>query len=188
MSRIGNAPITIPEGTTVTINNGRVIAKGVKGEHALEIPSGLTIKQEANVLFVELKRADLSLRAIHGTTRALLANAVYGVTHTWTKVLELSGVGYRATMNGESVVLNVGFSHPVHITPPIGIQFEVKEGTIIVSGVDKFLVGLVASKIREVKKPEPYKGKGIRYKGEYIRKKVGKAKAVGAGGGASTGK
>lgn len=184
MSRIGKMPVPI-EGATVSLDGKLIAVKGPKGELALPIPGGLSVTMEGNHVVVSRKGEE---RALHGLFRAQLHNAVVGVTKLWTKELELSGVGFRAAMNGTNLVLTVGFSHPVPIAPPAGITIAVVEGKIVVSGIDKQLVGEVAAGIRAVKKPEPYKGKGIKYVGERIRRKAGKsAKAVGGapgGGGA----
>lgn len=177
MSRIGNAVISIEKDVTVTNEKGVLTVKGPKGQLAAQIPEGIAVHSENNVLRIERKSADA---ALHGFTRAVLANAVLGVTRGWTRTLELSGVGYRAAMNGTDLTLTVGFSHPVVVTPVAGITFAIVDGKIIVSGVDKQSVGQTAASIRAIKKPEPYKGKGIKYLGEHIRKKAGKsAKAVG---------
>lgn len=180
MSRIGKAIIDVPKEVTVTKDGDEVLVKGPKGELRHAIPYGLGVTISDAKLEVECKSADKAKQAIHGYYRAELANAVLGVTKGWTKTLELSGVGYRAAVTGVNLVLTIGFSHPVTVTPPQGIAFTVNEGKIVVAGIDKQAVGQVAASIREIKKPEPYKGKGIKYEGEYIRKKAGKAKAVGA--------
>lgn len=185
MSRIGNTPVEIPKEVTVTVSSASVMVKGPKGELVIDVPAGIVVKNEGTTLVAERKRNDTKVKALHGTVVALLANAVEGVTKGWSKQLELQGVGYRATLTGTDVVLNVGFSHTVTIKPPIGITFAVTDGKIIVTGVDKHAVGQVTASIRAVKPPEPYKGKGIRYVGEYVRKKAGKsAKAVGGAPGA----
>ncbi len=185
MSRIGNAPLHVPQGASVTVQGDSVLAKGPKGEVNTHIPADLSVKLNGNTVEVARKKEDRKVRALHGFLRAELANALQGVTAGWTKTLELSGVGYRATMAGANVVLTVGFSHPVTIVPPNGISFAITEGKVTVSGVNKQLVGQVAASIRAVKKPEPYKGKGIKYQGEHIRKKAGKAaKAIGGAPGA----
>ena len=179
MSRIGKAIIDIPKEVTVTKDGDLVMVKGPKGELRHGIPYGLSITITEGHLEVECKSSDKAKQALHGYFRAELANAVTGVTKGWTKTLELSGVGYRAAVNGVNLVLTIGFSHPVTVTPPQGIVFSVNESKIIVAGISKQEVGQTAASIREIKKPEPYKGKGIKYEGEYIRKKAGKAKAVG---------
>ncbi len=185
MSRIGNATIEIPKETTVTVAGSSVVVKGPKGELTLRVPRGITVTETNGKIAVTRKGDGKAKRAIHGYVRAALANYITGVTRGWTKTLELSGVGYRAAVNGTDLTLNLGFSHPVVIKPPAGIQFTATEGAIVISGTDKQLVGQVAASIREIKKPEPYKGKGIKYKGEHIRKKAGKAaKAVGGAPGA----
>jgi large subunit ribosomal protein L6 len=180
MSRIGKSPIIVPKDVTVTIAGSTVVAKGTKGELSFVVPSGIIVKQENGNLTIENKGTGKSYRALHGCTRAIIANNVAGVTKEWEKTLELSGVGYRAAVEGKTLVLTIGFSHSVKIDPPEGIVFSIKEGKVVVSGIDKQLVGQVAANVREVRKPEPYKGKGIKYLGEHIRKKAGKAaKAVG---------
>lgn len=168
---------------------GAFLVTGPKGELRIDIPPGITVSQENMHLTIARKGNDKPMRALHGFVRSELKNAVIGVTAGWSKTLELSGVGFRATNNGENLVLTVGFSHPVTIVPPKGITLNVVEGKIVVSGVSRQMVGQVAAKIRAVKKPEPYKGKGIKYQGERIRKKAGKAaKAIGgAPGGAGGG-
>jgi large subunit ribosomal protein L6 len=180
MSRIGNMPVVIPSGVTATIEKDTVQLKGPKGEASVALPYGITVVQENGSLVVSNKRKDKPGKALFGLIRALLANHVTGITTGFTKTLELVGVGYRANLTGVNLNLSVGFSHPVVITPPKGITFAVNEGKIVVSGTDRQLVGQIAANIRAVKPPEPYKGKGIRYSGEYVRKKAGKsAKAVG---------
>ncbi len=180
MSRIGNAIINIPSGVSVETGQGRVAIKGPKGELSLVIPHGIAVSANELGIVVTRDHDDTETRALHGFVRAKLASDVTGVTQGWSKSLELSGVGYRASLSGSHLVLTIGFSHPVTVTPPSGITFATSEGKITVSGIDKQLVGQVAASIRELKKPEPYKGKGIKYVGEYIRKKAGKAaKAIG---------
>jgi large subunit ribosomal protein L6 len=180
MSRIGNAIITIPKEVTITKEKDVMVVKGPKGELRCGIPYGLIVEINDSLLTVKRTNNDKPKRALHGYLRATLANAVTGVTTGWTRTLELSGVGYRAALAGVNLVLTVGFSHPVTVVPPLGISFSVNEGKIVVSGIDKQIVGQTAASIREIRKPEPYKGKGIKYEGEYIRKKAGKAKAVGS--------
>jgi large subunit ribosomal protein L6 len=184
MSRIGKAIIDIPKEANVTNTGDHIVIKGPKGELRHAIPYGLTVTITDGKLEVVCKSSDKARQAIHGYYRAELANAVTGVTRGWTKVLELSGVGFRAAVTGVNLVLTIGFSHPVTVVPPAGITFSVNEGKIVVAGIDKQTVGQTAASIREIKKPEPYKGKGIKYEGEYIRKKAGKAKAVGGAPGA----
>ena len=182
MSRIGNTPVRIPEGAAVTIDGRNLVVRGPKGEIVRSIPEGIKVTVEGSIATIAAPGSDRDKkkRALHGLVRALLANDVEGVTRGWSKTLELSGVGFRAVLSGSDLVLTVGFSHPVTIKPPTGITFSVAEGTVVVTGVDKGLVGQLAANVRAVKKPEPYKGKGIKYKGEYIRKKAGKAaKAIG---------
>jgi len=180
MSRIGKQPIHIPAGVSFTMDKNIVTVKGPKGELVVEIPQGIEVTLENGVVVVENKKNDKPHKALHGWMRAHLFNMVTGVSTDWTKVLELVGVGYRAAVTGVNLVLNVGYSHAVTIEPPAGITFVVAENKITVSGIDKQLVGQVAANIKKVRKPEPYKGKGIRYLGEHIRRKAGKsAKAIG---------
>ena len=146
----------------------------------LPIPKQVSLVLDADTVKVERKHNDKTSKALHGYMRAVLANATIGVTKGWTKTLELSGVGYRATLSGVNLVLSVGFSHQITMTPPPGITFQTADGKIVVSGIDRQEVGQVAAKVREVRKPEPYKGKGIKYEGEKVRRKAGKAKATGS--------
>jgi large subunit ribosomal protein L6 len=185
MSRIGNTPVVITKDVTVTRTGNTVVFKGPKGELTVTVPDGIAVTQEGETLVAARTRNDKNVKALHGTTVALMKNAMTGVTKGWQRQLELSGVGYRAALSGTDLSLSVGFSHPVTLTPPSGITFTVTEGKIMVSGIDKYLVGQVAASVRGVKPPEPYKGKGIKYTGEHIRKKAGKsAKAVGGAPGA----
>lgn len=177
MSRIGKQPILIPEGVEVTIDGQKITIKGSKGElsHILPREIKVTLEQDKVVLSPLVK--DKKSRALWGLWRAIVANMVRGVSQGFEKKLELEGVGYRAEIKGEKLILSLGFSHPVEIKIPPGIELKVEKNIISVSGIDKQLVGQVAAQIRSKRKPEPYKGTGIRYQGEVIRKKVGK-KAV----------
>ncbi|NTU88788.1 MAG: 50S ribosomal protein L6 [Actinobacteria bacterium] len=176
MSRIGKQPIPVPAGVEVTIDGTKVAVKGPKGELAQEFASILTIRQEGTDLLVERPDDSREARAMHGLTRALLANMVIGVSEGYAKKLELVGVGYRAALKGDALELLLGYSHPITVEPKAGITFTVPVQTqIIVSGIDKQLVGQTAAEIRKWREPEPYKGKGIRYEGEHIRRKLGKA-------------
>ena len=177
MSRIGRAPITVPSGVTVKIEaNNKVSVKGPKGELVRTLHSDMKISLEDGVLTVVRPSDNKDHRSLHGLTRSLLNNMVVGVTEGFSKTLEISGVGYRAALQGKNLNLSLGFSHPVVVEAPAGIKFEVpNQTTIIVSGIDKELVGAVAAKIRDWRRPEPYKGKGIKYAGEHIRRKAGKA-------------
>lgn len=180
MSRIGKMKINMPKGVSGRVSDGRLTLTGPKGTLEYVIPKGTDIKLGESVITVVNKESGKNADALFGFVRAHVANIVSGVDQGWTKILELSGVGYRATLSGSNLVLNVGFSHPVTVAPPSGISFSINEGKIVITGIDKQLVGQIAAKIREIKKPEPYKGKGIKYAGEYIRKKAGKtAKTVG---------
>lgn len=175
MSRIGKKPIEIPSGVTVTNDNNTVTVKGPKGELSRSFNQDIEIKVEENVISVSRPSDAKEHRALHGTTRALLANMVEGVSKGFERGLELIGVGYRAQKQGKKLVLNVGYSHPVEIEPEEGIEVEVPSNTkIIVKGTSKERVGALAANIRDVRPPEPYKGKGIRYEGEYVRRKEGK--------------
>lgn len=181
MSKIGKMPIEIPAGVTVTVTGQVVAVSGPKGNMSHTVPAGLMVTIADNVMTVtqEEKTADQT-KALFGLTRALLANIVKGLSTGFEKRLEMTGVGYRAQAGGQDLTLNVGYSHPVKIKAPQGVMFAMDGNTIVVSGSDKALVGNTAAKVRAVRPPEPYKGKGIRYVGEYIRRKAGKAaKAVG---------
>jgi large subunit ribosomal protein L6 len=175
MSRIGRQPIPVPANVNIAIDPGRVMVNGPLGELTQQVPERMTIERQDDVLVVTRPTDRGEDRALHGLTRTLVANMVEGVTKGFQKRLEIQGVGYRASMRGTSLELNVGYSHPVVIEAPQGISFEVPAPTqVVVSGVDKQLVGETAAKIRKTRPPEPYKGKGIRYEGEYVRRKVGK--------------
>lgn len=175
MSRVGKKPIEIPAGVTVTINGSDVTVKGPKGELSRSFHADLTIAQEENVVTVTRPSDSKEHRTIHGTTRAVLSNMVEGVSKGFEKSLELIGVGYRAQKQGNKLVLNVGYSHPVEFEAEQGLEIEVPSNTkIIVKGISKERVGALAADIRDVRPPEPYKGKGIRYEGEYVRRKEGK--------------
>jgi large subunit ribosomal protein L6 len=175
MSRIGRQPIEIPAGVNVSVDPGRVIVNGPLGELTQVVPQRMTIEREGEQLLVRRPTDRGEDRALHGLTRTLVANMVEGVTKGFERRLEVHGVGYRAALRGSALELNVGFSHPVVKDAPDGITFEVPAPTqIVVRGVDKQQVGQVAAEIRRVRPPEPYKGKGIRYAGEFVRRKVGK--------------
>jgi len=185
MSRIGNAPVQIPSGVEVVIEPHTVVVKGPKGELSTETRPEVKIELAEGVLKVIRKKDDRTSRSLHGLYRAKIANMVKGVTEGWSRNLEMVGVGYRAQGGGDTLTLSVGFSHPVTVSAPEGIQFAVSDNTkIVVSGIDKILVGQIAANIRAIKEPEVYKGKGIRYGGEYIRRKAGKAGKAAAAGGA----
>jgi large subunit ribosomal protein L6 len=176
MSRIGNKPVDLPQGVDVKIDGSVVTVKGSKGELARNFHERIGFDLEEGVVNVTRPDDERESRALHGLSRALLANMVVGVSDGFRKELEIHGVGYRASLKGSDVELLVGFSHPVLVEAPDGVTFEVPEPTrIVVSGIDKEQVGQVASNIRKVRPPEPYKGKGIRYTGEYVRRKAGKA-------------
>lgn len=176
MSRIGRKPITVPSGVDITLDNSLITVKGPKGTLTRELHKDMKVTVENNEITVERPSDHKTHRSLHGTTRSVVSNMVSGVTEGFTRNLELVGVGYRASKSGEKLVLNVGYSHPVEITPEPGITFEVPSNTkIIVSGINKERVGEYAAKIRSVREPEPYKGKGIKYEGERIIRKEGKA-------------
>jgi len=179
MSRIGNAPIDMPSGVETSVDGDTVTVKGPKGALTQVINPQIGVSIEDGVITVARENDEREARALHGLTRALIANMVVGVSTGYRKELQAVGVGYRAALKGTTLELQVGFSHPVSIEAPKGITFEVPEQTkIIVSGIDKQLVGQVAANIRGVRPPEPYKGKGIRYVDEHVRRKAGKAGAV----------
>lgn len=177
MSRIGIKPIPVPGNVTVTVGeDNHVNVKGPKGELSYTFTPHMEIVQEDGHLSVKRPNDERDIKALHGLTRALLSNMVIGVTDGYTKVLEIQGVGYRAQMQGKNLVLNVGFSHPVNMEPPAGISYSVEgNNRVSVFGIDKQVVGEEAARIRGVRPPEPYKGKGIRYLGEFVRRKAGKA-------------
>jgi large subunit ribosomal protein L6 len=175
MSRIGKAPITIPNGVEVSISGRTVSVKGPKGQLSREIPGDIVVRKEENTLLVERPDDGRTNRALHGLSRTLVNNMVVGVTEGFTKELEIVGVGYRAESQGQNLRLALGFSHPVTVPAPAGITFEVPAQTrVIVKGIDKELVGQVAANIRSIRKPEPYKGKGVRYADERVLRKAGK--------------
>lgn len=182
MSKIGKLPIALQEGVTVTIADGVATVNGPKGTLTFALPKGITATVADSTLRVGQEEATKEqTKNLYGLTRAIIANMVKGVSTGVEKKLELTGVGYRAQASGSDLTLNVGYSHPVKISGGTGITFAVADNVITVSGIDKALVGLIAARVRAVRPPEPYKGKGIKYVGEYIRKKAGKAaKAVGA--------
>lgn len=180
MSRIGLRPIPVPSGVDIQVDAGRVTVKGPKGELHQDVSRTLNIERENGDLKVTRPNDERKNRQLHGLTRTLISNMVIGVTDGYTKVLEIQGVGYRAALDGKTLVLNVGYSHPVRMEPPAGITFATETPTrITVTGIDKQLVGEVAARIRRTRPPEPYKGKGIRYQGEFVRRKAGKAGKVG---------
>jgi large subunit ribosomal protein L6 len=177
MSRIGKSPIPVPSGVDVAIQGAHISVKGPKGTLERDIPGAITVRQDGDTLLVERPDDERRNRAMHGLVRSLVNNMVLGVTEGFRKELEIVGVGYRATAKGPGAMeLALGFSHPVNITAPDGVTFEVPApNRIVVSGIDKEAVGQVAADIRAWRKPEPYKGKGVRYAGEYVQRKAGKA-------------
>ncbi|WP_353931622.1 50S ribosomal protein L6 [Okeanomitos corallinicola TIOX110] len=175
MSRIGKRPITIPAKVQVAIDGTKVVVKGPKGELSRELSHTIVIAQEGETILVTRRNETRVARQMHGLSRTLIANMVEGVSEGFQRRLELQGVGYRAQMQGTKLVLNIGYSHQVQVDAPEGINFKVENNTnIIVSGYDKEIVGNTAAKIRDFRPPEPYKGKGIRYAGEVVRRKAGK--------------
>jgi len=180
MSRIGRLPIPVPVGVDVTLEGTSITVRGPRGELHRELVPDLRVIRDGDVLRVERPRDDKRSRQLHGLTRTLVANMVIGVTEGYRRQLEITGVGYRALKVGENLQLSLGYSHPVEITPPAGVSFEVENPTrLAVVGIDKELVGQVAANVRSKRKPEPYKGKGVRYAGEVIRRKAGKAGKIG---------
>lgn len=175
MSRIGQKPIEIPEGVEIDVKPGLVTVKGPKGELSQGVSPQMRVEHSNGTLIVERPTDRSEHRALHGLTRTLIANMVEGVTQGFEKRLEIQGVGFRARLKGSDLELLVGYSHPVTVSPPEGIEFEVPQPTeVVVRGIDKQLVGEIAARVRKQRPPEPYKGKGIRYAGEYVRRKVGK--------------
>ncbi len=178
MSRIGKQPIEMPSGVEIKIDGRKVELKGPKGTLMVGLPQGIRVESAENTIVVSPITERKSLIAFWGLSRALIANAVKGVTEGYVKVLEFQGVGYRAQGQGNKIELNLGFSHPINYVAPEGIDFKVEKNVITISGIDKQMVGEVAAQIRKLRKPEPYKGAGIRYQGEKIRRKAGKKAAT----------
>ncbi len=175
MSRVGKLPIAIPSGVTITLDPGRIKVQGSKGELSTPQLDGITVKQEDGQILVTRANDEPKVRAKHGLMRALINNMVQGVSRGFSKKLELNGVGYRVALQGTDLKLNIGFSHDVIYKVPQGVQVAVEQNTMTISGIDKQQVGQVAAEIRALKKPEPYKGKGIKYEGERILRKSGKS-------------
>jgi large subunit ribosomal protein L6 len=181
MSRIGRLPVAIPSTVDVTIEGRQVTVKGPKGTLSRTLHPDMAVAKEDGNIVVSRPTEQKMHKQLHGLTRTLVNNMVVGVTDGYRKGLEITGVGYRATLSGKKLTLNLGFSHPVEIDPPEGISFELENPTrLAVVGIDKELVGQVAAQVRATRKPEPYKGKGVRYAGEYVRRKAGKAGKIGA--------
>ena len=189
MSRIGKRPITLPKGVEVTVGSGEVTVKGPKGTLTKPVHPDMILNIENGTLNVERPSDEKDHRSLHGLTRTIVANMVEGVTNGYAKTLDIHGVGFRSAVAGKNLTMSVGYSHGIEIAPPPGIQFEagVEQQTrlpfVIVRGIDKELVGRIAAQIRGIRKPEPYKGKGIRYRGEYVRRKAGKSGKAGGKGG-----
>ncbi|MGB7247392.1 MAG: 50S ribosomal protein L6 [Phormidesmis sp.] len=176
MSRIGKQPVPIPKGVTITIDGQTVTVKGSKGELSRELPPEIAFVQEGEEIVVTRRNESRNARQRHGLVRTLIANMVEGVANGYQKKLEIQGVGYRASLQGQKLVMALGYSHPVEFEPPPGIQFAVEGNTnVTVSGIDKAVVGNTAATVRAARPPEPYKGKGVRYAGEQVRRKAGKA-------------
>ncbi len=175
MSRIGKHPIELPGGVSLTVDGSTVTAKGPKGELSLDLPESIAVQQEDNTVTVTRANETKEVRSLHGTLRARIANMVTGVSTGFERNLDIIGVGYSAELSGKKLVMKLGFSHPCEFAPPAGIEIEVPAPTrIVVKGIDKQLVGQIAADIRALRPPEPYKGKGIRYHDEYVRRKAGK--------------
>ena len=175
MSRIGRQPITIPTGVTVVVDNRIVTVTGPKGTLSLDIPFKINVEIKDDQVIISRVSEDKKIKACHGTTRAHLNNMIQGVQTPWKKELEIKGTGYKASVNGNKLKVLAGYIHPVELTAPAGIEFQVPEETkIVVTGIDRMVVGQVASNIRKIRPPEPYKGKGVRYANEFIKLKAGK--------------
>ncbi|OGV10882.1 MAG: 50S ribosomal protein L6 [Ignavibacteria bacterium RIFOXYB2_FULL_36_7] len=175
MSRVGRKPVEIPKGVTITKNGSNVKVKGPKGELESRLHPNISVEIKDNELIVTRPDDTKENKALHGLTRALIQNMVNGVLNVFTKTLDIVGVGYRAELKGKNLLLNIGYSHPIYFMPPEGVMIQTPVQTqIVISGIDKQLVGLVAAKIRSIRKPEPYKGKGIKYSDEQIQRKAGK--------------
>ncbi|MBA2366426.1 MAG: 50S ribosomal protein L6 [Actinobacteria bacterium] len=180
MSRVGQAPISVPSGVEVTVSSGDVAVKGPRGELSRRVPKGIALERSDGEIRVTRANDEREVRALHGLVRSLVANMVQGVTQGYERRLEIHGVGYRAAKRGDDIEFQIGFSHSVVKKAPSGIEFELPTPTrIVVRGIDKELVGQVAAEIRAIRKPEPYKAKGIRYEGEHIKRKAGKAAKAG---------
>lgn len=180
MSRIGRLPITVPAGVTVTLDGRSITVVGPRGTLNRQLHPDMAVSETDGTLHVQRPTESKTHKQLHGLTRTLVSNMVEGVTAGYRKGLEITGVGYRATLNGRKLTLNLGYSHPIEIDPPSGISFEVDNPTrLAVVGIDKELVGQMAAKVRSMRKPEPYKGKGVRYAGEVVRRKAGKAGKIG---------
>jgi large subunit ribosomal protein L6 len=182
MSRIGQKPIKIPQTVTLKLSPGEISVTGPKGDLNLKINPKIIIEKKDDTILIKRKENDRISKSLHGLTRSLIANMIHGVTEGWKKILEIHGTGYKATIEGQNLSLKIGFSHPIVIPQPKDIKFELEgKDKIVINGPDKNKVGQIAAQIRSLKKPDPYKGKGIIYQGEKIRKKPGKAAKIGAG-------
>ena len=178
MSRIGKKPVVIPKGVTITKSNGLIKVKGSKGELERTIHPAINVEVTEKEIIVKRPNDLKENKALHGLTRALIQNMIKGVTEEYSKTLDIVGVGYRVELKGKNLLINIGYSHPIYFIPPTGINIQTPTQTqIVISGIDKQLVGLVAAKIRSIRKPEPYKGKGIKYSNEQIQRKAGKTAA-----------
>ncbi len=180
MSKIGKKPVGIKEGVQVTVNGNKVVVTGARGEMTFPIPVGIKVEVADGEILVKRENETKVVRSLHGAVQRVLDNMVQGVSQGWSKTLELVGTGYRARVEGRDLILAIGFSHPVKFSPPEGVTFEVQESKIIINGLNRQVVGQLAANIRAVRPPEPYKGKGVKYEGEKIRRKAGKAAKAGA--------
>lgn len=180
MSRIGKKPVKIREGAQVTVNSNIVTVTGSRGEQTFPLPVGIKVEIKDGEILVTRENETKVVRSLHGAVARVLENMITGVTTGWSKTLELIGTGYRARIEGKDLVLAIGFSHPVRFTPPANLEFAMDEAKIVVTGIDRQVVGQIAANIRAVRPPEPYKGKGVKYSGEFIRRKAGKAAKTGA--------
>ncbi|HEX7456291.1 MAG TPA: 50S ribosomal protein L6 [Candidatus Nanoarchaeia archaeon] len=181
MSRVGKKPVNLPENVQVEIDH-KVVVKGPLGELSVGLPKEIKVEKKENNLFISRRNESKEARSLHGLMRSLIANMVEGVTSGFKKTLELSGIGFRANLAGSKLVLSVGFSHPIEVEPPEDITFAISGNKVTVSGINKELVGRISAQIRAIRPPDVYKGKGIRYEGEAVRRKPGKAAKVGVGG------
>jgi large subunit ribosomal protein L6 len=180
MSRIGKKPVEIKEGVTVTVNGNNVVVSGSRGELTFPVPAGIKVEVVDGQVKILRESETKVVRSLHGSIQRVIDNMIKGVSEGWTKTLELIGTGYRARVEGRDLILAIGFSHPVKFAPPEGVTFEVQENKIIITGLNRQVVGQIAANIRAVRPPEPYKGKGVKYDTEKIRRKAGKAAKAGA--------
>lgn len=180
MSRIGKKIIEMPNGVTAALSGRKAVITGARGEFSFDLPQGINLELEENKISVKRENETKIVKSLHGAVQSILENAVRGVSDGWVKKMELIGTGYRARIEGNDLILALGFSHPVIFSPPEGITFSMEDSKVVVSGINRHVVGQVAANIRAVRAPEPYKGKGVKYEGEFIRRKAGKAAKAGA--------